>query len=101
MAKFSPIKSARGFKAVYGLYQSRRTLLQMIRDRRYRMSTTTLIILVVSIVYILFPFDLLHDYIPILGWIDDGFVLLLLLKRLKSEVQRYNRFKAMERRSPR
>ena len=65
---------------------------------RYRMSFLTMSAFVLCIAYIIFPFDLLPDYIPVLGWIDDGLVFYLLLKRLHAETHRYNRYKAMERR---
>jgi uncharacterized membrane protein YkvA (DUF1232 family) len=65
----------------------------------YRMSLLTLLITVVSIAYIVFPFDIIPDYIPVLGWLDDGLVFYLLLKRLVFETHRYNRFKAMERKN--
>lgn len=75
---------------------------QMIRETlggRYRMSVITLIIVVMAIIYILFPFDFIPDYIPVLGWIDDGFIFFLLLKVLNKETQRFIRHKAAERRS--
>lgn len=100
MAKYFSIKSARGVRAAYGLFQGRRTLWQMLREvfgGRYRMSGFTVLVCVLAIGYIVFPFDLMHDYIPFLGWIDDGFVFFLLVKRLRAETQRYTRFKAMER----
>lgn len=61
------------------------------------MSLTTTLIVLFSIAYIAFPFDLVPDFIPFLGWVDDGLVLYLLLKRLSFETQRYSRRKAMER----
>ena len=100
MAKYFSVKSARGVRAAYGLFQGRRTLWHMLREvfaGRYRMSAFTTVICLLSVAYIIFPFDLLHDYVPLLGWIDDGFVFFLLIKRLRVETQRYTRFKAMER----
>jgi uncharacterized membrane protein YkvA (DUF1232 family) len=73
---------------------------QMLRDvlnGGYRMSGMTKIITGIALLYILFPFDIIPDYIPVLGWMDDGFVIYLLLKRYTGETQRYSRFKAMER----
>ena len=64
---------------------------------RYKMSFLTVFVSVFAIAYIIFPFDLIPDYIPVIGWIDDALVFYLLLRRLTTETQRYNRFKAMER----
>jgi uncharacterized membrane protein YkvA (DUF1232 family) len=67
---------------------------------RYHVSWITKIIGIIAAVYVIFPFDFIPDYIPVLGWIDDGLVLYLVLKRLVKETQRYNRFKAIERKGP-
>ena len=83
------------------LLSNRRTLWLMIRDTMsgtYRMSWLTIAIAVFSIAYIADPFDLIPDYIPVLGWIDDAAMFYLLLWRLVIETKRYTRFKAMERR---
>ena len=75
----------------------------MIRETlngHYKMSLLTVVIAVLAIAYIIFPFDLIPDYIPVVGWIDDALVFYLLLRRLTKETQRFNRFKAMERKQP-
>jgi uncharacterized membrane protein YkvA (DUF1232 family) len=35
---------------------------------------------IAAIVYVISPIDVVTDFIPILGWIDDGIVAMLLLK---------------------
>jgi uncharacterized membrane protein YkvA (DUF1232 family) len=35
---------------------------------------------IAAILYVVSPIDLVTDFIPILGWLDDGVVALLLLK---------------------
>lgn len=65
---------------------------------RYRMSFLTTVVVFASITYVVFPFDLICDFIPVVGWIDDGIVIYLLLKCLNMETKRYIRFKAAERR---
>ena len=36
--------------------------------------------IILGIIYILSPYDLLPDFIPIRGWIDDGVVIILLYR---------------------
>src|ERR1035437_157101 len=100
MSKFTSARPVQNIRHGLHLFRNRRTLWQMIREvlsGRYRMSWLTTLIALFSIAYIIYPFDLIPDYIPVLGWIDDGLVLYLLLWRLVKETHRYNRFKAMER----
>ena len=35
---------------------------------------------IAAVLYVISPIDLVPDFIPILGWIDDGLVAILLLK---------------------
>ena len=101
MAKFTTVRQTKNVKHAWGLFQNRKTLVQMIREAwsgRYKMSFLTNAILIAGIFYVIFPFDLITDLIPFFGWLDDGFVIFLVIKRLHVETQRYIRFKVMERR---
>ena len=71
-------------------------MLREVFHGRYTMSLLTNMALVLGLLYIISPLD--FDWIPILGWVDDGFVGYMVIKRLQKETQRYNRHKAMERR---
>ena len=98
MLKFTTMKTARNLRPATQLFNHRKTLFQMLREAfrgRYKMSFLTSLALVLGLIYIISPLDL--DWIPILGWIDDGFVFYLLVKRLQNETLRFNRHKAMER----
>lgn len=84
-----------------GLARGRKTTWQMLRDvlrGKYRLSLLATVTAVISIGYIIFPFDLVPDYIPVLGWLDDGTVFYVLVWVLRRETQRYIRQKAMDRR---
>ncbi len=75
---------------------------QMVRESlsgQYRMSLFTIFVFVLTLAYVVFPFDLIPDYIPVLGWVDDGVVVYLFLMQLNRETDRYIRFKAAERRN--
>lgn len=102
MPKTVPARHVKSVRYASHLFQSRRTLWQMMKEAfrgRYKMSLITTLVMIFALAYVIFPFDLVPDYIPVLGWIDDGLVVYLLLKRLSAETQRYNRHKAMARRS--
>ncbi len=40
----------------------------------YHEGGSRLIIVILAVLYILFPFDLIPDAIPIIGWVDDFIV---------------------------
>src|ERR1041385_3672927 len=100
MSKFVPVSSVQNIRHDWHLMRNRKTMWQMLREAlrgHYRMSILTTLAICIAIAYIVFPFDIIPDYIPVLGWIDDGLVFYLLLKRLSSETKRYIRHKAIER----
>ena len=100
MSRSTSVRPGQNIRHGLNLFKNRKTLWQMLREAlhgTYRMSFLTMAIILLSLAYIIFPFDLIPDFIPVLGWLDDGLVLYLLLRRLTKETQRYNRFKVMER----
>ena len=100
MARIIPARGVKSVRHATHLFSNRRTLWQMIRavlNGNYRMSFVTTIILIAALAYVISPIDIVPDFILFFGWLDDGFILYLLLKRLTTETQRFNRFKAMER----
>ena len=50
----------------------------MLRDPRVPASAKLITLLAVA--YVISPVDLVSDFIPVLGWIDDGVVAVLLLR---------------------
>lgn len=101
MARFTAVRNIKNIRHAAPLFHNRKTLWQMLKDvlgGRYKMSMMTNLVCVLGVLYVLFPFDFLPDLIPVLGWADDGAMIYFIVKRLQKETQRYNRFKAMERR---
>ena len=102
MSKFtSATRQVQNVKGAMHLFQNRKTMWRMVREvlnGRYKMSLITNAVLALGILYVFFPFDFITDFIPFIGWIDDGVVIFMVIKRLQKETQRYIRFKVMERR---
>ncbi len=105
MNKVSTIRRAAGVANTRGvregaqLFKNRKTLWCMLKEvwrGKYRMSFLTTVITILGLIYVVTPFD--FDWIPFVGWIDDGLVIYLIIKRLQKETQRFNRHKAAERR---
>ncbi|WP_153800276.1 YkvA family protein [Foetidibacter luteolus] len=83
---------------LYGLIKNRKIVWQMMKDAfngSYRFSFFTLAVLVLSLIYIFSPLDFLPDFIPFIGWIDDGVVIYFLSQRIVKEAERYLRLKAV------
>ena len=76
-------------------WKSMRCMLRETFNGKYKMSGLTKTLLIAGLFYIVLPFD--FDWIPLLGWLDDGLVLFLLIKRLQIETTRYIRAKVMAR----
>lgn len=97
MARIPVNKKLRQLRSLSALWQHRKQLFRMFREMykgTYKASLLTMIALVAAVIYVVWPFDLVPDIIPIVGWIDDGFVIYFLLKRLLSELQRYQATKS-------
>ena len=99
MGKVTSVSSVKKVQTGWHLFRNRRTLWCMLKESwkgNYRMSFLTSAIIVFGILYVFIPLD--FDWVPVVGWIDDGLIIFLMIKRLQSETLRFNRFKAMERR---
>lgn len=98
MARVTQIRKTNNLHTGWQLIKNRKTMWCMIKDTwggRYHMSGLSKWLLLIGIFYVLLPFD--FDWVPILGWIDDGIIIYLLIKLLQKETQRYVRAKVMGR----
>lgn len=98
MGKVTSISNTKHVREGWQLLRNRRTLWCMLKESwrgNYKMSFATSALLVLGLIYVVVPID--FDWIPFVGWIDDGFVIFFMIKRLQKETQRFNRHKAMER----
>lgn len=68
-------------------------MVRVIRDFQrgeYRdMSGPKLLIIIAAIIYFVSPFDVIPDWIPVLGHIDDAFVVSLALKSVRGDLDTF------------
>ena len=65
------------------------TLLDMLRDSTFRIDSSTYLTIAGALAYVVMPFDVIPDFIPGVGFIDDIFVVGMVMKSLSDEVIRY------------
>ena len=83
--------------ALSGLFDNIRTAYDMVSDSvtgKYKgVAKSTLALLAGGLAYLALPLDLVPDFIPVAGWVDDAAVLAWIFKRCADEFQKYKAFK--------
>jgi uncharacterized membrane protein YkvA (DUF1232 family) len=62
----------------------------------YKIDKKTFLIIAGALVYTALPTDVIPDFIPGIGFLDDAFVIGYTIKSIKDEVENYKRFKGEE-----
>ena len=69
------------------------TLYDIITDEVYMVEEEVVVLIMLGLGYFLTPADLIPDYLPIVGYLDDSKVLQWLIETLSTEIQKYRDFK--------
>jgi len=89
----------RGKSAPEKLFKTVQLLVSMIRDyftRDYtQMPWGTVAMVAFTLAYVINPFDLVPDFIPGIGWVDDIAVAMLVLKGIERDLKRYCTWKGL------
>ena len=65
---------------------------RMLFDSSYSFSAKTRIIFIATLTYFIIPLDLLSDYIPLLGYIDDAMITRLAWSTISAEIKKYRQY---------
>jgi len=66
-------------------------LLDMLRDDSFRLDSKTYLSIAGALAYVVMPLDVIPDFLPVIGWIDDVFVMGIVIKSISDEISRYKR----------
>ncbi len=67
-------------------------LYTMVTDKKFKISKTAYIAIAGALAYVVLPIDVLPDFIPGLGFIDDVFVVGIVMKSISDEIERYQSY---------
>lgn len=68
-------------------------LYAMIRDREFSISAKTKGLVGAALLYFVLPTDIVPDFLPGIGYIDDALILTTLWNLIRSEIDSYNDFR--------
>ena len=72
-------------------------LFEMITDKEYKVDRKTYLIIAGALAYAVLPTDIIPDFIPGIGFLDDAFVISMTIKQISNEIEKYKRFKDEKR----
>ena len=64
-------------------------LYRMVTDKNYSLDKKTYLTIAGALAYVVFPIDVIPDFITFAGFLDDAFVLGFVIKSLSDEIDRY------------
>ena len=66
-----------------------KVLLGMLTDKEFTLAKSTWLMIAGALAYVVMPMDVIPDFIPGMGFVDDAFVLSTVMKKIAVEVARY------------
>ena len=70
-------------------------LYDMVTDKKFKISKTAYIAIAGALAYVVLPIDIIPDFIPGVGFIDDIFVVGIVMKSISDEIERYKTYAQM------
>ena len=77
-------------------YHDFKLLFDMVADKNYTLDKSTYLMIAGALAYVVFPIDIIPDFILGVGFLDDAFVLGFIVKQLATEIDKYKKFKGLQ-----
>ncbi len=77
------------------LIQRVQLLYSLLKDPDFSLRWTTKALILAALVYFINPFDMVPDVLPLIGYVDDVFVIGLVINSLNEEIRRYAEFRGI------
>ncbi len=74
-------------------YADFKLLYDMITDKHFSIDSGTYLAIAGALAYVVFPIDIIPDFILGVGYIDDVFVVGMVMKRISDEIERYKTYR--------
>ena len=65
---------------------------QMVFDSNYHFAAKSRYIMLGALLYFIIPIDLLSDFIPVLGYVDDAVIVKMAWNTVHDEIEKYREF---------
>lgn len=72
-------------------YDDFKLLFSLMNDKRFKLQSSTKLSIGGALAYVVLPTDVVPDFVPFLGWVDDAMVLKLVMDSAKDEIARYRK----------
>ena len=73
-------------------YKDFKLLYDMITDSHFTIDSSTYMAIAGALAYVVFPIDIIPDFILGVGYIDDVFVVGMVMKSISEEIERYKTY---------
>ncbi|MCH9814016.1 MAG: DUF1232 domain-containing protein [Epsilonproteobacteria bacterium] len=73
-------------------YDDFKLLFHMVKDQSFSMNSSSYLTITGALAYVVLPTDVVPDFLPGVGWVDDALILKLVVDSTKTEIQRYKAF---------
>lgn len=88
-----------GNKSMMAFLEDVKTFFSMLKDfftRKYTdVPVGTIMAIAGSLLYVLSPIDLIPDFLPVIGMVDDAAIIALCLKFVQADLEKYKQFKGL------